>query len=112
VYTPRAARRIEHCIVDMRVDRPVYHTSAVSASTTVRVSRETRERLARLAKASGLTTAELIAELTRRAEEDTLLDRMNAHYQALHEDPEAWEAHVDERERWDATLLDGLEREP
>jgi hypothetical protein len=84
----------------------------VTASTTVRVSRQTRERLARLAKAWGLTTPELIAELARRAEEDTLLDRMNAHYQALHEDPDVWAEHARERERWDATLLDGLEREP
>lgn len=76
------------------------------------MTQETRERLGRLAKARGLTTAELIADLTRQAEEDTLLDRMNAHYRALHEDPEAWEAHLRERELWDATLLDGLEREP
>lgn len=80
------------------------------ASTTVRVTPETREQLARLAKAWGLTTAELIAELARRAEEDTLLDRMNAHYQTLQEDPGEWQAHVRERELWESTLLDGLER--
>jgi hypothetical protein len=84
----------------------------MAASTTVRVTHETREQLARLAKAWGLTTAELVAELARRAEEDVMLDRMNMHYQTLHADREAWEAHVRERELWDATLLDGLEREP
>jgi hypothetical protein len=83
----------------------------VKASTTVRVTPETREQLARLGKAWGLSTADLIAELARRAEEDTLLDRMNEHFQALREDPQAWEAHVREREGWEATLLDGLERQ-
>jgi hypothetical protein len=34
---------------------------------------------------------------------------MNAHYEALRSDPEAWEEHVRERELWDATLADGLE---
>lgn len=72
---------------------------------------ETREQLARSGKAWGLTTAELIAELARRAEEDALLDRMNAHYGTLRADPGAWEAHVRERDRWEATVLDGLERE-
>lgn len=83
----------------------------MAASTTVRVTVETRERLARLAKAWRLTTAELVDELARRAEEDTLLERMNAHYAALRGDPAAWDEHVRERELWDATLADGLERE-
>jgi hypothetical protein len=32
-------------------------------------------------------------------------------FQALREDPEAWNEEVAERERWDAALLDGLEPE-
>jgi len=82
-----------------------------AASTTVRVTRETRERLARLAESRGLTTPDLIEELAKRSEEDALLDRMNAHYEALRSDPSAWEEHVRERELWDNTLADGLERD-
>jgi hypothetical protein len=82
----------------------------MAASTTVRVTPETRERLARLARARGLSTPDLIDELAKRAEEDALLARMNAHYDALRSDPAAWEEHVRERELWDATLADGLER--
>jgi hypothetical protein len=81
----------------------------MAATTTVRVTAETRERLARLAKAGGVTTAELLDELARRAEEDAVLDGMNAHYEELRADPVAWEQHAGERELWDATLADGLD---
>lgn len=82
--------------------------STMAASTTVRVTPETRARLARLSEARGLSTPDLIEELARRAEDDALLAEANEHYAALHGDPQAWAEHVRERELWDATLLDGL----
>jgi predicted DNA-binding protein len=85
--------------------------SAVAATTTVRVTPETRERLARLSAARGLSTPDLIAELAKRAEDDALLDDMNEHYAALRRDPEAWQEFASERDAWAATLLDGLGRE-
>jgi predicted DNA-binding protein len=85
--------------------------SAMAATTTVRVSPETRERLARLSAAKGLSTPDLIAELAKRAEEDALLDEMNEHYAALRRDPVAWQEFVSERAAWEATLLDGLGRD-
>ncbi|MGI8945223.1 MAG: hypothetical protein ACR2GL_03170 [Thermoleophilaceae bacterium] len=83
----------------------------MAASTTVRVTVETRARLARLSAERGLSTPDLIDALARDAEEDALLERMNEHYASLRDEPAAWEAHVRERERWDATLLDGLARD-
>lgn len=83
----------------------------MAASTTVRVTPETRARLARLSEARRLSTPDLIEELTLRAEEDALLVQMNDHYAALRGDPETWSKHLREREVWDATLLDGLERD-
>jgi hypothetical protein len=82
----------------------------MAATTTVRVTPETRERLARLSAAKGLSTPDLIAELAKRAEDDALLERMNEHYAALRRDPDAWGEFVSEREAWEATLLDGLGR--
>lgn len=81
----------------------------MAASTTVRVTPETRERLARLSESRGVTTPDLIEELAVRAEEDTLLDEMNAHYAGLRADQVAWDEHVREREVLEGTLLDGLE---
>lgn len=82
----------------------------MAASTTVRVTPETRARLARLSRARGLSTPELIGKLALSAEEDALLEQMNDHYAKLRGDPEAWSEHMREREVWDAALLDGLER--
>jgi predicted transcriptional regulator len=86
-------------------------SSAMAATTTVRVTPETRERLARLSAAKGLSTPDLIGELAKRAEDDALLDEMNEHYAALRREPEALREFVSEREAWEATLLDGLGRE-
>ncbi len=83
----------------------------VAASTTVRVTPETRARLARLSDARGVSTPDLIEELAVRAEEDTLLERMNGHYAELRSDKSAWAEHVRERELWETTLLDGLASE-
>jgi predicted DNA-binding protein len=83
----------------------------MAATTTVRVTPETRERLARLSAARGLSTPDLIAELAKRAEDDALLDDMNEHYAVLRRDPEAWQEFASERDTWEATLLDGLGRE-
>lgn len=87
-----------------------YTLELMAASTTVRVTPQTRARLARLSDARGLSTPDLIGELALRAEEDALLEQMNDHYAQLRGDPKAWSKHVREREVWDATLLDGLER--
>lgn len=39
-----------------------------------------------------------------------LLEQANRDYAELRGDPEAWQATLAEREVWDATLLDGLDR--
>jgi predicted transcriptional regulator len=83
----------------------------MAASTTVRVSPETRDRLARLGELRGLSTPALIEDLTLRAEEQELLDRANEHYADLRGDSEAWAEHVAEREAWEGTLGDGLREE-
>ena len=77
-------------------------------TTTVRVSKQTRDSLAKIANARGVSTAELIGELATRAEQDLLLARMNAHYGAARDDPDGWAEIVAEREAWERTLLDGL----
>ncbi|MGH2961304.1 MAG: toxin-antitoxin system protein [Solirubrobacterales bacterium] len=81
----------------------------MAETTTVRVHHGTREAIARLSKRRGTSAAEFLDELVTRAEEDELLDEMNAAYGRLRADPDAWEAERAERGAWDATLLDGLD---
>ena len=69
----------------------------MAETTTVRVRRETRERLTRLARARGVSTPELIGDLVDRAEDDELF--------ALHAD-----AYDELRDRAPAALAE-IERE-
>lgn len=82
----------------------------MAATTTVRVHLETRDALARLSAERGMSTADLLADLVERREQDELLDQMNASFERTQQDPEARRNEQDEREIWEATLQDGLER--
>ncbi len=81
----------------------------MAATTTVRVHLATRDALARLSEKRGLNTADLLADLVERREQDEMLEQMNASYSRQQEDPSASEAEGIERNLWDATLTDGLE---
>lgn len=83
----------------------------MAATTTVRVAEATRERLNRLADERGQTVPEVLDQLTRREEEDALFAQMNAHYEELQRDSEAWGAHKAEVALWDTTAGDGLAEE-
>ncbi len=70
----------------------------------------TREAIARLSERRGTSAAEVLEELVSRAEEDELLGEMNSAYARLRSDPAAWARERDERDAWESTLLDGLDR--
>lgn len=78
-------------------------------TSTVRVTRETRDSLRRLAESEGRTIQDLVTELARRAEDERMLAEHNAIYARLRHDPEAWAEDQAERAVWEATLADGLE---
>jgi predicted DNA-binding ribbon-helix-helix protein len=78
------------------------------ATTTVRIHPRTRDALARLSKKRNVSTADLLAELVERREQDDALEQMNAAFARQREDGDAWAAERAEREAWDATLIDGL----
>lgn len=77
-------------------------------TTTVRVHKGTRDALTRLSRQRGVTTADLLAELVERREQDEILERMNAAFARQREDSQTWAAERAEREAWEATLIDGL----
>lgn len=59
-------------------------------STTIRVSDETRDRFARLAKATGRPMTELLDEAADALERRVFFDRFSARYAELRTDPSAW----------------------
>ena len=80
----------------------------MAATTTVRVSPETRAELASMSSERGITTADLIAELVAIERERNLLSAMNEGFARLADDPEALAAYRSEQRAWEATLRDGL----
>src|SRR5205085_8258889 len=95
----------------MRVDKFVYTggRQMQRRTTTVRVRPATRERLARLGARRGMSTADLLDALAKRAEEDDLVRSLNEDFARLREDPEAWEEYLLETEVWDRTSSDGID---
>jgi predicted transcriptional regulator len=80
-------------------------------STTVRITLDTSETLSELAEATGRSKQDVLAAAVEAYSRQLLLDRTNAAYAALRADPTCWEAELEDRARWEATLGDDLERE-
>lgn len=80
-----------------------------SLTTTIRVSRRTRDRLQRLAEQYGSSMQAVLEEAVELYQGQRLLEATNAAYAALRADPAAWQELQEERAEWDATLIDGLE---
>jgi hypothetical protein len=58
----------------------------------------------------GETSEQILDRALDLLERRRLLDEINAAYQALRDNPEAWAEEKAERAQWDATLTDGLGR--
>ena len=79
------------------------------ASTTVRVSQETRQALRELAEQTGDPIHKVLAKAVEAYRRQYILEEANAAYAALRADPEAWREEQEERQAWDVTMADGLE---
>ena len=56
-----------------------------------------------------MSTADLLDELAKRAEEDDLVRSLNEDFARLRADPAAWEEYLLETEVWDRTSSDGVD---
>jgi predicted transcriptional regulator len=79
------------------------------ATTTVRVTPETRAVLQALAKESNQSMQSLIAQAVEQYRRQLVLQRANEAYAALRAQPKAWAAEQAERRLWEGTLADDLE---
>jgi len=59
-------------------------------STTIRVSEETRDRLALLAKSTGRPMTKVLDDAVDALERRIFFDRFNQRYQQLRDDSSAW----------------------
>lgn len=80
----------------------------MAATTSIRVSRETHEKLKEIAEKEQRSLGDVLdAAIAQYRERQFWQDAREA-YTRLREDPEAWQAYRDELAEWDATLMDGL----
>ncbi|MBA3866400.1 MAG: antitoxin [Solirubrobacterales bacterium] len=77
----------------------------MNATATIRVPRETRDRLAARARERGVSLSSLLTEFARRAER---ADALRSEREATRADSANPDGVAEERE-WDAVLGDGLE---
>ncbi len=75
-------------------------------STTIRVSEPTRDRFARLARATGRPMSQLVDEAADALERRVFFDQLSARYEVLRADPNAWSEIEAERDVESGTLRD------
>lgn len=80
--------------------------------TTVRIDETTRDFLRELARETGLSMQDSLAEAVEAYRRRRFLESANADYARLRADPAAWADELAERQLWDATLADGLHDDP
>lgn len=78
------------------------------ATTTVRISKEARETLKEMAKATGRSMSEVLEQSVSSYYEQLILDQSNAAYAAMRARKGEWLEIKEEREIFEGTLLDGL----
>ncbi len=82
-----------------------------SESTTIRVTRQSREALRQISEATGKKQQDVVDAAVEAYRRQLLLDRANEAYAALRKDSAAWKSERAERAVWDATLSDGQEKD-
>jgi hypothetical protein len=77
----------------------------------IRVSRAVYERIRGMVQENHETLGAVIARLVRQEEERQFWAQVNADFDALRADPEAWAEEVRERALWEWTPINELERD-
>jgi predicted transcriptional regulator len=75
-------------------------------STTIRISEQTRNRFAELARATGRPMTELLEEAADALERRFFFDQLTTRYAELRRDPGAWAEIEREREAESPSLAD------
>lgn len=77
----------------------------------VRVSERTRETLREIARAQQLSMQAVLEKAVEEYRRKKFFETLDAEYAELQKDPEAWESYQAELRVWDATLMDGLDKD-
>ena len=78
------------------------------SSTTVRISKKSRDALRRMAVETGRPLSAVLEAAVEAYRRRGILERTNAAYAALRADPAALQNWQTEARRWDVALTDGV----
>lgn len=81
------------------------------SSVNVRISSTTYQILKSLAKGKGQSMQSVIDQAIEDLRRRGLLDATNSAFAALKADKAAWQEESEERQLWENTLADGIEKE-
>jgi predicted CopG family antitoxin len=82
------------------------------STTSIRVTRETHEKLKEMAEKEHLALGDLIDRLVDEYKQQAFRRAVHESFLGLREDPTEREAYLKDMAAWDVTLMDGLEDEP
>ena len=82
------------------------------STTSIRVSRETHERLKEIAQQEHRALGDMIDRLVDEYQQQAFRRAVHESFRGLREDTAEREAYLEDMAAWDATLMDGLEDEP
>ena len=80
-------------------------------STSIRIDKTDLNVLRELARRQHQSIQSVLAAAIENYRRQKLLEDANAAFAVLRENPEAWAEEKMERELWDRTIADGLDRE-
>ncbi len=81
------------------------------SSVNVRISSNSYQILKTLSKGKGQTMQSVIDEAIEDLRRSKMLEATNLAFSALKADKAAWQEEMAERDIWENTLLDGVEKE-
>ncbi|MDN5362662.1 MAG: hypothetical protein PWP70_1709 [Moorella sp. (in: firmicutes)] len=76
-----------------------------------RISDEALATLKEIAQITGESRQEILIKALEAYKRRRFLEQANAAFAALKSDPEEWRVEQEERQAWETTLNDGLEKE-
>jgi hypothetical protein len=80
------------------------------SATTVRVDKEIREKLRELAAQNRCSMRAVLEQAVEAYRRQVFLEKTNEAFAALRANPQAWEEELEERQEWEATLMDGIDQ--
>lgn len=84
--------------------------STITESPNIRISPRSKATLRELARHEGKPMQTVLDEAIEQYRRDKFFHELDEAYARLQADPEAWAEELAERQLWEGTLMDGLEK--